>query len=654
VLVELVPAALGAAFQEWLHLRELQSRLTVSSYRRAVGSPHYAAAAVAIVIVSAAVTTWLFAGDLRWWQLLVIGAALPALARRLLAALFGGRRRTWWRIVLLAQNPGGADETRPSQDGGATAMLHWNTSLRHDDETWPEALTVGVEYDLTTTLATAPGWGRSVAIAASELPPGTEITFEVRAVGATLRAGGQRGTEVRSAPLLVTNAGTNPFHATLVPTSDAVTLSMDLCTRGALVARRTYEFGRARDADAPQGAAEDRAATASISQGSLETAPVDVRLDVEERDGEFILRVEVGGQRLAQRLLADRGRELKTAVVTLRKRLVALSNSYDPERPDEAFDAFKELGTEMHEALFGNPRDANVDDSLREAAKVIAEAGGSGARMQIVAETLPLPWAVLYDGNIAARERHDEQGFWGARFRIDRAPIVKKLKSPRPPVLRNGALRIQSCVNPHLDEDDGVTVVQAQRELFAGIARRRAGTAAQPVIDSRDAFERWLRKSPACEVLYFFCHAHAATTVHDTLLPKSERPALQAALGFGPGRDGGKIDVQAMRKARIETLPGEPFVFLNACSSAQGDTAFQSILLTHFVGTWRARGFLGTDWEIPTLFADEFGRRVLHLFLEERKTIADALEEAAQPYLAARNPLPLIYALYAQPELRAE
>ncbi len=56
---------------------------------------------------------------------------------------------------------------------------------------------------------------------------------------------------------------------------------------------------------------------------------------------------------------------------------------------------------------------------------------------------------------------------------------------------------------------------------------------------------------------------------------------------------------------------------------------------------------------MPTAFADAFARKLLALFLKDRRTIAEALEEAAQPLLAAGDPFPLVYALYAQPELRA-
>jgi hypothetical protein len=101
-----------------------------------------------------------------------------------------------------------------------------------------------------------------------------------------------------------------------------------------------------------------------------------------------------------------------------------------------------------------------------------------------------------------------------------------------------------------------------------------------------------------------------------------------------------------------KALQEEPLVFMNACSSAQGDRVFHSMFLTYFVRHWRARGFIGTDWKIPTIFADAFARRVLDEFLGGDKPIGRVFNEAIRSCLAdLQNPFPLIYALYCRPEI---
>jgi hypothetical protein len=95
-------------------------------------------------------------------------------------------------------------------------------------------------------------------------------------------------------------------------------------------------------------------------------------------------------------------------------------------------------------------------------------------------------------------------------------------------------------------------------------------------------------------------------------------------------------------------------VFLNACTSAAGDQAFQGQFLEQFVSRWGAIGFVGTDWEVPTVFADAFARAVLAQFLAPCLPIGDALAHATDLAFAQDNPFPLIYALYGPPDLTVQ
>src|SRR5215475_11394567 len=99
-----------------------------------------------------------------------------------------------------------------------------------------------------------------------------------------------------------------------------------------------------------------------------------------------------------------------------------------------------------------------------------------------------------------------------------------------------------------------------------------------------------------------------------------------------------------MCKLRLDPLSARPLVFMNACSSTQGDGAFQSMFLNHFRSRWNACGFIGTDWKIPTVFADAFGRLVLDLvFSKEKPPIAEAFWLASSKLIKEeKNPFPLI------------
>jgi hypothetical protein len=237
--------------------------------------------------------------------------------------------------------------------------------------------------------------------------------------------------------------------------------------------------------------------------------------------------------------------------------------------------------------------------------------------------------------------------FWGVRFRIDRRVIGRTSHAPSP-VLGKGKIRVKICLNPNLDAQQHVHVVDAQRTQFSQLANVKVLDRAE----NRDALLAWLRdKTEGCEFLYFFCHAESAQTMSELFFSLATPPDVQASLLLDADAKNA-LTIKEMWQARRFPLQDEPFVFLNACSSAAGDQAFQSLFLRHFVATWQARGFLGTDWKVNTAFADPFGRAVLRLFLQDGMSIGRALSTAAARAFAAHNPFPLIYALYAQPELR--
>ena len=80
--------------------------------------------------------------------------------------------------------------------------------------------------------------------------------------------------------------------------------------------------------------------------------------------------------------------------------------------------------------------------------------------------------------------------------------------------------------------------------------------------------------------------------------------------------------------------------------------------LAEFVSQWQARAFIGSDWKIPTEFADAFARRALDRLLgcdpgAPPLALGAALHATAAEVLELKNPFPLIYALYGRPELQA-
>jgi hypothetical protein len=547
---------------------------------------------------------------------------------------------------------------------GDPDLVHWNTRFPDDplvDETG--ALEAGRIYTLETGLAaTADPLAAAAAALSAAMLAGASVRFAIRGRGVGVRRAGEDGPFTGSCdsgdvPFDRERRATAPVRFELcADASHPARVELSLYSQNALLLRMPIALSIA-----PPGAA----ASASLPlpppraiRHLMPARPAQVRIEITE-DGE--LQVEIDPARERPRHPHQPLPDLADTAIRLRAALVALSESYRPDPANPPFGIqedgrilleFARIGAEMHEGFFGLPGDRAVDADLKRLAESLAaqqERGGIQPRLQIAAEHLPFPWAVVYDGAYAGKrldrpEDVDVRCFWGVRFQIDRV-VRANLDGLQSPVLPP-PVEVRTCINPGLDAEQSLDVVRHQRGQFAGLR----GVAPLACIESRDEFEAYLADSgaPPCDLLYFFCHARAAETVNAMFFRPTAPPQVQASIVLD---DQGEIDVKSMRALRLDPLPGRPLVFMNACSSAAGDQAFQSVFLSHFVDTWRARGFVGTDWKVPTVFADAFGRLTLRYFLDEGMAIGDAFARAAAAAFAQGNPFPLVYALYVRPDL---
>jgi hypothetical protein len=392
----------------------------------------------------------------------------------------------------------------------------------------------------------------------------------------------------------------------------------------------------------------------------LRRGPTAASLEVTFRDGKYWFRLVIDSAGTELVSMASGVEVLANTVIVQRNELIRLSNAYrvkpeqadDPlaglhiREPPEVLLSFARIGARLHRALFGRRGDLAIPSPLRDMAATIARMGRGvpqSPRMQIDAEFLPVPWAVIYDGpEPDTADDVDLESFWGVRFKINRVARVTLAELP-PDGAEAGERQVTACLNPNLDAEQKITVLQRQRTFFQGASVM--GRLIESGADLREFLQTRVDQAP-CNFLYFFCHATAAQTLDRNSFPDQSVPLDAATIEL----DKPPISVEQLCQIRIAPLPARPLIFMNTCSSAQGDSVFQSVFLTHFFGTWRASGFIGTDWTVPTVFADSFGRLFLKCLLIDRKPIAEAFYDAAREVLALRNPFPLIYALYVQPD----
>jgi hypothetical protein len=143
-----------------------------------------------------------------------------------------------------------------------------------------------------------------------------------------------------------------------------------------------------------------------------------------------------------------------------------------------------------------------------------------------------------------------------------------------------------------------------------------------------------LRKSGAAGVpeiglLYFFCHASAT------------------ALALGPEEMIESSDLFLMLSG-ANRPPGISgcLVLINGCSTAVGASSGDFLLATAQPGLC---GFVGTETDVPDIFALRFSLGLIHL-LFRGLTLGEAMLRMYRDHF----PLSLVYGLYAHPSFRME
>jgi hypothetical protein len=106
---------------------------------------------------------------------------------------------------------------------------------------------------------------------------------------------------------------------------------------------------------------------------------------------------------------ADYNANIDRETIKVRKQLGALSKNYQAllsqsadsddvlaiDTPANAMLEFAKLGSDLHEAMFGRPRDEGVSDDVKRVARTLAGLGRNGDTvpfLQLVADNVPIPW----------------------------------------------------------------------------------------------------------------------------------------------------------------------------------------------------------------------------------------------------------------------
>ena len=305
---------------------------------------------------------------------------------------------------------------------------------------------------------------------------------------------------------------------------------------------------------------------------------------------------------------------------------------------DKAIAQVAVAGRVLFDHLFF-PKDVPVDfnpkhlERLNRIGEMFEQRVENPLRMRVTSDVAYVPWNLLYAGPIVDwidGKGTTVRGFWGYQHEIEHTPGEASTKlrfALEPPV----------GVSMHLDEGidkqfgvpcnaDVIAMFKAFEEVDVHAHNQRKELAtllSKPALDQR--------------VFYFCCHATGVG--EDTVVDKSD--------AFLKLTD--KTPIRAADMAQWltnTTFSARPIVFLNACQTGQMNFIFHQGFAPVFLRCG-AGSVVGTQTEIPPLFASRFAQQFFCAFLSGQGRVGDILFRLRRRYADEyRNPLALLYSVY--------
>jgi CHAT domain len=308
------------------------------------------------------------------------------------------------------------------------------------------------------------------------------------------------------------------------------------------------------------------------------------------------------------------------------------------------------VGRTLYRALLPENQRRATDDAKEK----LKAALRPGATIQInpIAGRVTIPWALLYErpvfinpgqNRICAKYGTDgpeclecesqsdplvicPYAFWGYRYAIEQLPgwvgnelpnylsLLRRVSNGKPLLLNLNVWREFTLWKTHLKKlEDVGTIDTVLAEDLSTVANT------------------WRSRSGELDILYFY--THGGTDQREPYLEVSD----------------GRITSNTL-ESTLGKLDHNPLVFLNGCATGDyGPESFVS-LIDDFRNAG-ACGVIGTECGIPELFAEEYATKLFtRLFSGER--VGQAMLELRREFLIAnKNPLALVYSLYASNEI---
>lgn len=309
---------------------------------------------------------------------------------------------------------------------------------------------------------------------------------------------------------------------------------------------------------------------------------------------------------------------------------------------DAALQRLAAAGFRLYQRIFFGP---SADEQCKTIGRKIRElAQKETLKVQIFSQDFVFPWALLYMADRLTPGKPDPALFLGMKHIIEHIPLQQALRVTDNRLKSDAGLAVSLNVNTDLDKT-GVPLIGSQVKYWEAL---KQGGAQVSVVkrSTRDEVAGALADtSTADQVVYFYAHGISQD------VGEQGGVGASALVMSGNGRLTLK-DLQ-MYASEADQLPNAPLVFINACESAQLSPLVYDGFVPYFMAKG-ARGVIGTEVEVPALFAVEFAKRFFDRFLKGDPLGQIFLDLRKEFLQKENNPLGLLYALYVDGDTRVE
>jgi hypothetical protein len=270
--------------------------------------------------------------------------------------------------------------------------------------------------------------------------------------------------------------------------------------------------------------------------------------------------------------------------------------------------------------------------------------------IKVTAEDFFIPWSMLYLGNSQSEDAFDWNMFVGAKHIVDHIPNIS-FRNPSPKFCSNQRFNVSFAQDENITCLSGIQLVFSQNQFLescGSVNFRKFLKREELKIHVKDMSDDF-------HLMYFFCHGNVARDQQNNVNLEFASIKLTDDREITPG------DFSFWRKEEdaVESEPfkSEPFIFLNACQSAQQATHLYQGFAPMFFELG-AKCLLGPQISVPAVFAADYARKLLELMLDvdacgESPRLGILVRDLAKEFLKNHhNPLGLIYGLHAGTDVR--